>query len=568
MDYERLINAYFDDPDLLSDEQVKGLSLWLIESIEHAKLYISYLRIHQSIYRQANTQESLKYVLESASCSDTALLRQDSFNQELWDLLAKEEREALPVCMPRSENCMQGVNNQIVQAQMARDNLRPVRKIPWLTIGFSAVAVLILGVLSLIPVSKPCAVLVDAIDPKWANASDSLEIGQVIYKTDKLNKLNSGFVKIAFESGATIVIEGPSAFMCTSDNSLYVDQGQLFSYVPRRASGFKVASPSSEIVDLGTEFGVKVQFDGTSIFHMISGKGRLISKASGNDTGEHLGKNTARRIDSQSGQIHNSNFDEFAFVRNIDSETNFLWRGWPLDLADVVGGGNGFGTGQLNAGIDPMSGELTTQLSYFMRVIEGSRYVAVPSSSFIDGVFAVVGREIQTDSHGHILMNSPQTDGLYWTQITNGALVGLDADNLHPATIGGVQYGTKENPSILMVSNVGITFDLDAIRSSLPGIQISGFQCGVGLSETVMAYANRSRFVQSSHVPRVAFTVVVDGRLRFQEKNIVAEQSIVPVLVEISSSDRYLTLIATDGGDNIFLDWFICANPVLNLSLI
>lgn len=572
MDYERLINAYLDDPNLLSDKQLKDLSQWLIESSEHTELYFSYLRIHQSIYYQANTQESLYYALKDSSPSDTDLLGLDLYDQELWNLLATEEKKASPICEPRYEIRTQRINNQNVLEQVARDNLRyDVRKVPWLTLGFSVVTMLILGLIYLIPVNKPYAVLVDAIDPKWANATNSLEVGQMIYKTDSLKKLNSGFLKIAFESGATVIVEGPSAFMCTSDNSIYIDQGRLFSYVPMQAFGFKVTSPSSDIVDMGTEFGVNVQFDGTSIVQMFSGKARFISKRSENILEELLEKNTARRLNTQNGQIETVIFEEFAYAQNINSESNFVWRGWPLNLADVVGGGNGFGTGQLNAGIDPMSGELTTQLNYSMRNVEGYSYVVVPSSSFIDGVFAVGGglNQICTDSHGHMLMDPPQTDGLYWTQITNGALVGLDAEKMHLVTINGIEYGTKDNPSILMVPNVGITFDLYAIRRYLPDIHITNFSTLVGISDTTKDYIKRLHLIRSNSGvgPRVDFTVMIDGNIRFQQKGITPQQGLLPVLVKISSEDRFLTLIATDGGDNIFLDWFICARPILNLSL-
>ena len=58
-----------------------------------------------------------------------------------------------------------------------------------------------------------------------------------------------------------------------------------------------------------------------------------------------------------------------------------------FDLADVVGGGNGFGTGQTLQGIDPATGEIHSALVQSDREAGHSRYAAVTARPLIDGVF-------------------------------------------------------------------------------------------------------------------------------------------------------------------------------------
>ena len=84
-------------------------------------------------------------------------------------------------------------------------------------------------------------------------------------------ELGRGLAEISFNSGAGIILEGPAVFEPTSENGGVLHSGKLAANVPAGAAGFSVHTPSAMIVDLGTEFGVAVEADGTSEVQVFSG---------------------------------------------------------------------------------------------------------------------------------------------------------------------------------------------------------------------------------------------------------------------------------------------------------
>ena len=84
-------------------------------------------------------------------------------------------------------------------------------------------------------------------------------------------ELGRGLAEISFNSGARMILEGPAVFEPTSENGGFLHSGKLAANVPAGAAGFSVHTPSAMIVDLGTEFGVAVEADGTSEVQVFSG---------------------------------------------------------------------------------------------------------------------------------------------------------------------------------------------------------------------------------------------------------------------------------------------------------
>lgn len=70
--------------------------------------------------------------------------------------------------------------------------------------------------------------------------------------------LDAGAIQIAFDQGAAVIIEAPAEFELLNGNAGRLTRGQLVAQVPVSAHGFQIDTPTAEIVDLGTEFGVRV----------------------------------------------------------------------------------------------------------------------------------------------------------------------------------------------------------------------------------------------------------------------------------------------------------------------
>jgi hypothetical protein len=78
-----------------------------------------------------------------------------------------------------------------------------------------------------------------------------------------------------------------------------------------------------------------------------------------------VGAGAAKRVSGISGAISDIHCNESLFVRAIDSASKFIWRGQAaINLADLVGGGNGLGTGRQDYGIGIETGTLSESTLY------------------------------------------------------------------------------------------------------------------------------------------------------------------------------------------------------------
>lgn len=84
--------------------------------------------------------------------------------------------------------------------------------------------------------------------------------------------LKSGMVTLEFFSGATLLAEGEVKMNLHSAWEAACERGQVRVRVPPPAQGFRLLTPEMKLVDLGTEFGVKVSTAGTAEVHVFEGE--------------------------------------------------------------------------------------------------------------------------------------------------------------------------------------------------------------------------------------------------------------------------------------------------------
>lgn len=77
-------------------------------------------------------------------------------------------------------------------------------------------------------------------------------------------RLFAGTIELTFDGGAVVTVDGPIEFRPRSTGELELRRGRLLASVPRKAIGFTVSTPTSTVVDLGTEFEVSVNDAGES----------------------------------------------------------------------------------------------------------------------------------------------------------------------------------------------------------------------------------------------------------------------------------------------------------------
>lgn len=85
-------------------------------------------------------------------------------------------------------------------------------------------------------------------------------------------RLKSGLVRLEFDSGVEVTLEGPAIFKLVDVANTELISGLLTATVPPGAEGFTVDTPSAQVIDLGTSFGIDLRNDGFSNVSVFDGE--------------------------------------------------------------------------------------------------------------------------------------------------------------------------------------------------------------------------------------------------------------------------------------------------------
>ena len=114
---------------------------------------------------------------------------------------------------------------------------------------------------------NPVARLVASVDADWQEiepmSGSLLEAGTY--------RLDAGTVELVFNRGARVTLQGPSSFEIKRTDLLHVSSGNLVAKIPEEAIGFTITTDEAEVVDLGTEFGLRVGEGRQTEVHVIEG---------------------------------------------------------------------------------------------------------------------------------------------------------------------------------------------------------------------------------------------------------------------------------------------------------
>jgi hypothetical protein len=510
-------------------EDMGQLNSLLLEDSRLRRYYLEYIQIHINLRRLHGKEAS---ALKTGS--------EESFDSRLWEELAHNEKTAETVEIESAGDLSDDKPNVSLPAQSVRINKFSIYTI----LTAAAALLLMLAYIYFNPVTQPVvASIADTMNGQW-DTPTPMQAGDDI-RTQRYS-LRHGFIKLAYDSGATVVIEAPAEFTPLSANKMLLHKGQAFAQVPTNAIGFTIDTPGSSIVDLGTEFGVCVDEQNRSEVHVVQGKVNLIAGLSGKTSqSEIVQQAQARLVDAVNGRVRSIPFEKYRFVRRIDSKSNLVWKGRDvISLNDLVAGGNGYGTSaasSVNYAI--ATGEKTSSSGNEYRVGAES-YQKVSSNPFIDGVFVPKAKNQVVSSEGHVFADCPETSGLYFMELCFNkkwkytSLAAQRYEKMRDLTF---------EPSILyMHSNLGATFNLDAVRLQFPGLTIRRFLTTVG---TLSSFGGYPIYLTEEFTPaETEFDVwfVVDGSLRMKAQK-VRSDSLLNLEVPISPEDRFLSILVTDG---------------------
>lgn len=239
----------------------------------------------------------------------------------------------------------------------------------------------------------------------------------------------------------------------------------------------------------------------------------------------------------------------------IDFEITRL-EGKGLNLADIVGGGSGFGSGVFRQGLDPRNAKVQTRDFGKLGNVEANRF-SVSDYEFVDGVFIPDGEnghaEIPVNSTGTTVTGLPKTSGNAWDMIRNGPVA-----SQHSTILGGIDFIDGQHSLLGLHANAGITFDVGAMRNSL----IANSEDSQG----VLRFTAQLGYFGAVGGYDADAWVFVDGKLTEHIPKLKRDDGLRRIDIEFTPSSRFLTLIATDGGNGFSMDQIGFGDPVIRLS--
>jgi len=122
-----------------------------------------------------------------------------------------------------------------------------------------------------------------AKDARWATNAGALQPGALLRKGQRL-ELETGFVEVTFDSGARVVLTGAAALDLNSAWDATLRRGTLTASVPREAVGFRITNSAVEVVDLGTEFTLVANANGSAEVFVLKGEVEAAPRGSDDDT--------------------------------------------------------------------------------------------------------------------------------------------------------------------------------------------------------------------------------------------------------------------------------------------
>jgi hypothetical protein len=99
--------------------------------------------------------------------------------------------------------------------------------------------------------------------------------GQIISEGQRLGgrlDLVSGLAVLRFDGGAELILRGDSELELLSSGESMLHRGDVVVRASEVAAGFRLLTPSSELIDLGTEFSVRVADAGATTLSVLEGE--------------------------------------------------------------------------------------------------------------------------------------------------------------------------------------------------------------------------------------------------------------------------------------------------------
>jgi hypothetical protein len=185
------------------------------------------------------------------------------------------------------------------------------------------------------------ATLLLAEDCEWQHAM-SFTAGQRL--SAQTVRLKHGLAVLRFDGGAEVILAGGAELKLQTRGSALLSHGNVVVRASGDAAGFLLQTPASEVVDLGTEFAVKVERTGATEIHVLEGEVAYRKPNSGggddrDNAGPLLNAGQAVRYDRADSAtprptgLSATRFDEWIRGAKLDAQEDLLLAQESFDYA-------------------------------------------------------------------------------------------------------------------------------------------------------------------------------------------------------------------------------------------
>ncbi|MBN2063364.1 MAG: FecR domain-containing protein [Sedimentisphaerales bacterium] len=277
--FDMLLQVYLDGS--ISDQEGSELAGYLRQDGSYIRRFVLACKQEQLVYEIVS---SVGGELSCSAVSEFAILHEFA---EYEDNAPCVERKQAPV-----------------ESRVAELPVRKVQprqnKISILSLMATAALIFLVVYVRMNPLEPEirAALLADEFRTVWSGQVKNLQKGNYIFQEETIS-LAQGIIKLQTDRDVTVIIEGPAEFSFRSNTELALNYGHIYSKVMKQGAGFTVKTPNAMIVDLGTEFSIKVgREEHTTEVQMYNGSA-VISNSKDENSREIIKTGSARAIDSQ-----------------------------------------------------------------------------------------------------------------------------------------------------------------------------------------------------------------------------------------------------------------------------
>ncbi|WP_442481810.1 hypothetical protein [Aeoliella sp. SH292] len=575
--------------DIATPAELEQLRVFLERSDEAVRVYVQMMYMAVSVKGWARqTSEASKHTIDRPieSCESLALqLAKD----EVARMILRNTRPASPEVAARRERSWWNVATMVAAACLLLVGAvwvsnRGGEQLATLPDGASGEGDLASHTTpsNIPPITRVSidyvAHVVDATgDVQWATRSAPFDYGLRVGVGEPI-AVESGVLRLSYFSGATIIVHGPAVFTPTGPESGHLASGRITGRVNAEGGvGFRLTTPSADVLDLGTEFGVAVNDASATEVCVFDGEVEVGSSVASLQATSpvRLTQGMSLRMSASGIPDRTSRVDHGQFLRSMPAGPNSALASNEVSLVDAIIGGAGL-SHRLYGALDPTTGKVDEQPLRGGRMADQIGFHYAVYHEFVDGLFIPhrEGMPTRIDSYGNAVefpANLSRTEGPVWARRPLPNWAPGDAVLENPED---EQWGNGATRNVCqrlaecqlgivgLHSNVGISFEAHSIQA-VEGRAVQKFRCLVANLDSTHGERTNGN---GSHGSVADFRVYVDGVERCVVPAIHWQDGDQLVELELGTHSRIVTVVVTDSDMQVDHDEVVMIDPVLVLS--